>query len=99
MNMIFVSVLNSPMQNAHARDGLAIYIQLNGRVSVLMPPYSAVSHAMQINCKSKMSTNIDIILANTALTHINLYVYVYAYISWLNIYTGVDTRTPGHAHT
>jgi hypothetical protein len=35
---------------------VAIYIQLNGRFSVLMPPYSAVSHAMQIHSKSTIPT-------------------------------------------
>jgi hypothetical protein len=43
MNMIVLSVLNSPMQNAHATDGLAIYIQLNCCVLMSMPPYMEAS--------------------------------------------------------
>jgi hypothetical protein len=71
---------------------VAIYIQLNGRVSVLMPPYSAVSHAMQINFKSKMSTNIDIFFSKYSIdTYKSIRFCMHTYLG--------STSTPVLTHT
>jgi hypothetical protein len=69
-------------------------IQLNGRFSVLMLPYSAVSHVMQIHCRSTSSTNIGLFLANTASTHIHLYVSVFIHILAQHLHRCWHTHTP-----